>query len=67
MNATDVLLRLADRLEAEPNRRSDLYAIRGKARGLGLKGDWPDLLPDPDGAHHGEYAARLRAIAGGDR
>jgi hypothetical protein len=31
--------------------------------GRWLAGDWIDLLPPPGGAHHSEYAARLRTLA----
>ena len=65
MDTTSVLHALADRLDQQPNRPADLFDSRGYARSLGLPNDWADLLPDPNGAHHSEYAARLRAIAGG--
>lgn len=64
MDITTLLLTLADQLDTQPNRQADLPTIRGRARHLGLAGDWVDLLPQPDGAHHSEYATRLRAIAG---
>lgn len=60
-----VLLALAGRLDTQPNRQADLRTIRGYARSLGLPSDWTDLLPPTGGAHHAEYAARLRTLAGG--
>ncbi|WP_073946502.1 hypothetical protein [Streptomyces kebangsaanensis] len=65
MALTTLLLALADRLDLQPNRLADLHAIRGRARHLGLTGEWADLLPEPDGAHCAEYATRLRTLAGG--
>jgi hypothetical protein len=63
--ARAVLVELADRLERQPNRETDLHTVRGWARAFGLTGDWVDILPPPAGAHHCEYAARLRALAEG--
>ena len=65
MSALDTLHRLAARLEQQPSRPADVFDVRGYARGLGLAGDWLDLLPPTDGATHYEYAARLREIAAG--
>ncbi|MFJ8345071.1 hypothetical protein ACIQ9J_01580 [Streptomyces sp. NPDC094153] len=65
MSATAVLLALADRLDTQPNRQADLRTIRGWARRLGLTSDWVGILPPPNGAHHAEYASRLRTLAGG--
>ena len=66
MTTADVLHALADQLDAQPNRPCDMPAIRGQARALGLTDEWIGVLPYPDGAHHSEYAARLRDLAGGD-
>ena len=62
---TAVLHTLADHLDQQPNRVCDMPAIRGKARALGLTDEWIGVLPYPDGAHHSEYANRLRTLAGG--
>ncbi|MEU5596641.1 hypothetical protein [Streptomyces sp. NPDC020298] len=64
MTIPTVLAALADQLDTQPNRPVDLPTIRGKARALGLPGDWLTLLPNPAGAHHSEYATRLRTLAG---
>ncbi|MFF7142287.1 hypothetical protein ACFZB5_13695 [Streptomyces nodosus] len=61
----DALLALADQLDQRPNQPAHLPSIRGRARYLGLTSDWVDLLPPTDGAAHSQYAARLRALAGG--
>lgn len=63
MDITTALHALADRLDAQPNRVTDLRTVRGWARGLGVGDDWVGILPPPAGAHHSEYAARLRALA----
>jgi hypothetical protein len=63
MPITTLLLTLADRLEAQPNRLVDMHAVRGWARSAGLTSDWVGILPPPAGAHHSEYAARLRNLA----
>ncbi|MFB7461267.1 hypothetical protein [Streptomyces sp. NPDC056188] len=65
MPITIALQALAARLDLHPNRQADLHTIRGYGRHLGLTGTWADLLPPTDGAHHAEYATRLRTLAGG--
>lgn len=65
MEFTNVLLYLANALDTQPNKVVDLHTVRGYARKVGVQADWLDLLPDPAGAHHSEYAARLRDLAGG--
>lgn len=64
MRFAAALTTLADQLDLQPNRPADLPTIRSRARTLGLTDDWTSLLPSPGGAHHSEYATRLRTLAG---
>jgi hypothetical protein len=64
MDIATALHHLADRLNREPNRTTDLHRVRGWARALGLTADWLAWLPAPGGATQSEYATRLRRLAG---